>query len=203
MRFGNSQLVDGEFVKGEDIKSIWSNSRNYGVYFRKSFSLQNTSIDSSFIYSASDDDHEVYINGVKVASEYNGSEGPTLATDIKLYLQSGDNVIAVYAQNSAGGCQWLFVLAEIKFSNTCTDSDSDGVPDQWDTCPDTPTNSWVNKSGCPASGFYTEEQMNQMVEAILTWGDTDGDKKITLIEAIQALRVTLGVTEPAIKCPRR
>ncbi|MDA3787939.1 MAG: hypothetical protein PF503_05555 [Desulfobacula sp.] len=50
-----------------------------------------------------------------------------------------------------------------------------------------------------SGGCYTEEQMNQMVGAILTWGDMDGDKKITLIEAINALRVISGVTEPVIK----
>jgi len=84
-------------------------------------------------------------------------------------------------------------------SANCNDSDRDGVADQWDTCPDTPTDSWVNKNGCPASGLYTEEQMNQMVQSILTWGDINGDKKIDLSEAVHALRVTSGVTEPALK----
>ena len=85
------------------------------------------------------------------------------------------------------------ISLKIEELNGITDSDEDGVIDQWDTCPDTPFNSWVNNTGCHVSGLYTEEQMNQMVEAILTWGDTDGDKKITLIEAIKALRVTSGV----------
>jgi len=58
-----------------------------------------------------------------------------------------------------------------------TDSDGDGVIDNWDNCPDTPEGSYINKDGCPA-----------------TLGDIDGDKKITLIEAIHALRVASGVT---------
>jgi len=53
--------------------------------------------------------------------------------------------------------------------------------------------------GCSYEGFYTEDQMNQMVQSILTWGDIDGDKKITLSEVIHALRVTSGITEPALK----
>jgi len=35
------------------------------------------------------------------------------------------------------------------FFNHCTDTDSDGVIDQWDKCPETPLNSYVNRYGCP------------------------------------------------------
>jgi len=76
------------------------------------------------------------------------------------------------------------------------DSDEDGVPDQWDKCPNTPEGYYTNKYGCYTQGLYTEEQMNNMVKAILTWGDINDDKKIDLTEAIHALRVTSGVTEP-------
>jgi len=83
-------------------------------------------------------------------------------------------------------------------SDTCSykDSDNDGVVDLLDKCPDTSSGSYTDSDGCPASGLYSEEQMNDLVKAILTWGDTDGDKKITLIEAIHALRITSGITEP-------
>ncbi|ETR67471.1 MAG: hypothetical protein OMM_05120 [Candidatus Magnetoglobus multicellularis str. Araruama] len=81
----------------------------------------------------------------------------------------------------------------------CTDSDGDGVINQLDTCPDTPEGSAVFADGCPTDAMYSEEQMNTMVSGILTWGDLDGDKKITLIEAIKALRITVGVNEPATK----
>ena len=38
-----------------------------------------------------------------------------------------------------------------KYSDSIyNDSDNDGVIDQWDNCPDTPENSYVNKHGCPA-----------------------------------------------------
>jgi len=78
------------------------------------------------------------------------------------------------------------------------DSDNDGVPDQWDQCSNTPEGYYTNKYGCYTQGLYTEEQMNNMVKAILTWGDINDDKKIDLSEAIHALRVTSGVTEPAM-----
>ena len=85
---------------------------------------------------------------------------------------------------------------EGKKACNCTDADSDGVPDAWDQCPNTPAGSCTNNHGCLCEGLYTEEQMNQMVEAILTWGDTNNDGKIGLTEAIHALRITSGVTQP-------
>jgi len=57
-----------------------------------------------------------------------------------------------------------------------TDSDNDGVIDQWDECPDTPSGSPVDKNGCP-----------------YTLGDINGDKKVGLSEAIHALQVTSGI----------
>jgi len=78
------------------------------------------------------------------------------------------------------------------------DSDNDGVIDQWDECPSTDSD-FVNKVGCSPQGLYTEDQMNQMVSSILSWGDTNGDNKINLIEAIKALRISSGVTEPNVK----
>ena len=88
-------------------------------------------------------------------------------------------------------CEWDELLP-----CTCTDSDSDGVPDAWDQCSDTPAGSCTNKHGCLCEGLYTEKQMNQMVSNILTWGDTNNDGKIGLAEAIHALRITSGVTQP-------
>jgi len=85
------------------------------------------------------------------------------------------------------------------YTTECNDTDQDGVPDQWDNCPSTNNNSWVNNMGCPAEGLYTEEQLNQIISHILTWGDLNGDKKIGLSEAIHALKVSSGVTEPEIK----
>jgi len=75
-----------------------------------------------------------------------------------------------------------------------TDSDGDGVIDKWDKCTDTLSASYTDKNGCPASGLYTQEQVNSIISAVLLWGDIDGDKKISLPEAIHALQVTSGIT---------
>jgi len=192
-----------ELADGIVSQLMWSNGADRYVYLRKAFQIENDIIDSAIIYSSSDDEHEIYINGTLAASDMNGTAGPILTTDIKPYIQQGKNVIAVYGINY-GSCSGICFYAKILFSNSnsnsCIDSDGDGVPDQRDSCPLTPADSWVNKNGCqPTSGLYTEEQMNQMVQAILLWGDLNNDKKIGLNEAIEALRITSGITEPAIK----
>jgi len=86
-------------------------------------------------------------------------------------------------------------------NNDCNilDDDDDGVIDQWDNCSNTPKGSIVNNKGCPVQGLYTEDQMDQMVNSILSWGDLNGDNRISLIEAIKALRISSGVTEPSLK----
>jgi len=50
-------------------------------------------------------------------------------------------------------------------SSPISDSDRDGVPDQWDKCPNTPPNSYVDSNGCPG-----QTQVN----------DADGDGVIDL-----------------------
>lgn len=35
--------------------------------------------------------------------------------------------------------------------SSIVDTDNDGVIDQWDTCPNTPTGSYVNNKGCPGT----------------------------------------------------
>jgi hypothetical protein len=133
-------------------------------------------------------------------------------------IEYDSHPVIIGGDNERGGLNFLFPgkidnvyifnrtlseseISELYVSEICfiKDTDGDGIIDKWDNCPDTPENSWIDKYGCQATGLYTEEQMNQMIEAILTWGDIDGDKKITLTEAIHALRVTSGVIEPDIK----
>lgn len=63
----------------------------------------------------------------------------------------------------------------------CTDADSDGVPDIWDDCPDTPVNSLVDSHGC--------------VSATGILGDINADGKIDLKEAIYALQVVAGLND--------
>ncbi|CAN2039788.1 exported hypothetical protein [Candidatus Magnetomoraceae bacterium gMMP-15] len=43
-----------------------------------------------------------------------------------------------------------------------------------------------------SNGLYTQSDVDEIIQAILTWGDTDGDGKIGLTEAIRALQITSG-----------
>jgi len=49
-----------------------------------------------------------------------------------------------------GGLEGCFIYEVTDLCNI-TDSDGDGVIDQWDKCPETPINSYVNKIGCSAT----------------------------------------------------
>ncbi|KPA15374.1 conserved hypothetical protein, secreted [Candidatus Magnetomorum sp. HK-1] len=141
---------------------------------------------------------ELWFDGVKVATNtYTGD-----------FYNS--NYSAIIIGSNSYAWDTAVYIDELRISNiqrvfdknincTLNDNDNDGVIDQWDNCPKTPINSIVNKLGCTIQGLYTEEQMNQMVSSILSWGDTNGDNKINLIEAIKALRITSGVTEPSHK----
>jgi hypothetical protein len=57
------------------------------------------------------------------------------------------------------------------------DSDADGVVNQWDACPGTRTDTYVDRHGCPDE---------------IVW-DINGDGKIGLEEAIRALQVVSGI----------
>jgi len=192
-----------QITDGITVNSMWSSEDDYAVYLRKTFYIDcDFNIDSAVMYSNSDDDHEVYINGMLVASDMNGSTGPLLITDIRQYLSQGKNVVAIYGQDSAYTNKSVHFYSKIDISEgfLFSDSDKDGVIDKLDTCPNTPTGSWVNNKGCPStnSGLYTEEQMNNMVQTILQWGDMNGDAKIDMLEAIHALRISSGVTKPNV-----
>jgi hypothetical protein len=131
--------------------------------------------------------------GYTVAVPNDESEARKISSEV-LYRRLGGEELAIIAPDP---------LTVRPFSSdeepVCKDSDADGVIDQWDLCSGTPADSWVNKNGCRAEGLYTEDQMNQMVQAVLTWGDVSGDGKISLSEVINALRTLSGVTEPAVK----
>jgi hypothetical protein len=86
---------------------MWSAGSDYGVYFRKQFTLSDVSVNAATLYTTSDDDHKVFVNGKKVVSEFDGTAGPAMTTNIKKYLTAGTNTIAAYAQDTAGGCQML------------------------------------------------------------------------------------------------
>jgi len=50
----------------------------------------------------------------------------------------------------------------------------------------------AGKSEC-SGGLYTQADVDEIIKAVLKWGDMDGDGKIGLSEAIHALQVTVGI----------
>ena len=144
-----------------------------------------------------------YVNGVK-ASTKNSTNRLSDSSGMKLYIGASpfgaiedfsglmDDVRIYNRSLSEAEVQELYNDGDGNCSYT--DSDNDGVIDLLDKCPDTPSGSYTDKNGCPASGLYTQEQVNSIISAILLWGDIDGDKKISLPEAVHALQVTSGIT---------
>jgi len=59
-------------------------------------------------------------------------------------------------------CEW-----DGASTDSCKDSDNDGVSDLWDKCPDTPAGSYVDKNGCPATGLYTQAQLDTAKQAAI------------------------------------
>ena len=154
----------------------------------------------------------ISINGINWI-EVGETSGATSGVDIDAYIDSGVVVGERYSfvkitdllphQSSSpyegADIDAIGAISSAPPAFTCEDSDGDGVADYLDNCPNTPENSWVNNVGCPASGLYTQEQVDAIIAAILLWGDIDNDKKIGLSEAVHALQITSGITEPAIK----
>ena len=120
---------------------------------------------------------------------YTGSLGnyPIEDNDQMLnYLLLGDGTGATNAQVEI--TKYVFTQYD---NDNCTysDSDYDGVIDILDKCPNTPTDSYTDKNGCPSSleAVYTEEDMRNVINKLLEW-DINKDKKIGLIEVIEILK---------------
>lgn len=97
-------------------KFIWSSGGQYStdetqVWARSVFNLSTLPL-SARLDSAFDDDGDIFINGVLVVSDHNGTAGVSFA-DIGSYLVLGDNLIAftatdnypVYGYNHAAAVQ--------------------------------------------------------------------------------------------------
>jgi hypothetical protein len=99
----------------QDIQTMWALEQYVTIYLRKSFEIPvNMSVISATITTFCDDDHDVYINGILVASDWNYSAGPLLITDITNVLQTGTNVIAIKASDTVGVCRHMCVDAVIR-----------------------------------------------------------------------------------------
>ena len=80
----------------------------------------------------------------------------------------------------------------IKLLSNYIDSDNDGVTEQFDQCPNTPINSFVDKNGCPANGiFISQDEANQIVNCMKNIQSILD--AIGLEDAIRALESSAGV----------
>ncbi len=105
-----------------DVYTMWSEEQSIGIYLRKTFFIQDvSSVLHATILTRSDDDHDLYINGTLVASDWDGLAGPILVTDISMVLHTGVNVIAVMANDTFGGCRHMCVDAVIELRPTTPD----------------------------------------------------------------------------------
>lgn len=102
------------------------------IYVRRSVDLPDVPSSATLLFQF-DDDGMIYINGTLVyVDDDNWSANPR-AIDVARYLRSGENSIAIRADD-VGGCQTVvFNLGAI-----FPDTDGDGVYDGPDNCPTTP-----------------------------------------------------------------
>jgi len=99
---------------------MWDVANKYSAYFRKVVTLPvNASVTAAMITSFADDDIAIWVNGTPAFIEANFGvvAGGTIVPneiDLKPFLVSGANLIAIHAQDTIGGCRWTVVSGSIE-----------------------------------------------------------------------------------------
>jgi hypothetical protein len=105
-----------------NVFTMWSVDQYETIYLRKPFVIADAAaVHSAAITTRCDDDHDLYINGTLVASDWDGYAGPIVDTDITKNLVTGDNLIAIKASDTHGGCRHMCVDAYIHFEASTPD----------------------------------------------------------------------------------
>ncbi|MGZ3929248.1 MAG: glutaminase domain-containing protein, partial [Mucilaginibacter sp.] len=89
-----------------EAKTLWASK---DIWVRRSFTLNNTSIDKLFLKLYHDDNVEVYINGEKIFTNVGWTsdfEMIPLSDAVKNKLKKGANILAIHCANTAGAA-WL------------------------------------------------------------------------------------------------
>jgi hypothetical protein len=101
--FDTSTWQTGTITGGSQ---FWGPDADTPVYMRKLFDAGNDPANASIILR-DDDDALVYINGVLVIDDANGTSSAFGPMDVTSYLHAGENLIAVKAHDSGGGAQHI------------------------------------------------------------------------------------------------
>lgn len=98
---------------------MWDAGDSYGALFRKVVTIGDVShLTESRVTTYADDDIAVWVNGVQVFQEadfgvYDGNTIALNVVDLASALVTGDNVIALYAQDTVGGCRSAWISGTI------------------------------------------------------------------------------------------
>jgi hypothetical protein len=80
--------------------TMWIVPDSTEATFRLTFNVSNlTFMREATLLSISDDDHEVYLNGLAIVFDGNRKAGPLITTDLRRLLRQGKNVLAVHAED--------------------------------------------------------------------------------------------------------
>jgi DNA uptake protein ComE-like DNA-binding protein len=100
---------------------MWPTDDRFAAFFRKTFTVpEGGTVTRASLTVEADDDVAVYVNGVEVYMEEDFAvlEGNRIirqTIDITSELTEGDNVIAMHAIDTVGGCRWLLASGRIDY----------------------------------------------------------------------------------------
>jgi cysteine-rich repeat protein len=133
--WGNALFYSQESLDGDAADTIWIDGPQCGdgaspdSWFRKEFTLGAVP-NHAFLSFGVDDDADVYLNGNLVEDDHDFTASLFTGIDVAAYLVAGENLLAVHAADSAGGCRG-FVL-RLAGSESC----GSGSVDAGEQCDD-------------------------------------------------------------------
>ncbi len=88
-------------TKEQDPKTVWTSRE---IWIRRTFDIQNTTINELFLRAKYDDNVEIYLNGEKIftAGCCSANKEISLSKAIEQKLRKGKNVLAMYCENTGG-----------------------------------------------------------------------------------------------------